>query len=76
MFHDRRLARTLAADPRPAPAVSAGRGWRARDGAWRLGAWRAEHPDADQGAIHAHLRAWGVKAFFLAFMVGQKLNSS
>ncbi|WP_375390782.1 methyltransferase family protein [uncultured Sphingomonas sp.] len=40
-----------------------------RDGAWHLGAWLAGQPGAARDAIHAHLRAWGVKAFFLAFML-------
>jgi protein-S-isoprenylcysteine O-methyltransferase Ste14 len=41
-----------------------------RDGAWALGAWAlhlgTKIPDE---AIPNHLRAWGVKAFFLAFML-------
>lgn len=43
-----------------------------RDGAWALGAWLLDLRDAgpDRTAIHAHLRAWGVKGFFLAFMLG------
>lgn len=40
-----------------------------RDGAWHLGAWLAGQPGVDREAIYAHLRAWGVKAFFLAFML-------
>jgi protein-S-isoprenylcysteine O-methyltransferase Ste14 len=40
-----------------------------RDGAWALGAWITGTAPADRDAIHAHLRAWGVKAFFLAFML-------
>ena len=40
-----------------------------RDGAWHLGAWLAGQPGAARDAIHGHLRAWGVKAFFLAFML-------
>ena len=40
-----------------------------RDGAWHLGAWLAGQAGADHEAIYAHLRAWGVKAFFLAFML-------
>ncbi|WP_294288772.1 DUF1295 domain-containing protein, partial [uncultured Sphingomonas sp.] len=43
-----------------------------RDGAWALGAWLLDLKDAapDRDAIHAHLRAWCVKGFFLAFMLG------
>ena len=40
-----------------------------RDGAWSLGAWLTGQAGVDQGAIHNHLRSWGVKAFFLAFML-------
>ncbi|HEX8554094.1 MAG TPA: isoprenylcysteine carboxylmethyltransferase family protein, partial [Sphingomonas sp.] len=40
-----------------------------RDGAWHLGAWLTGQPGVDTDAIHAHLRAWAVKAFFLAFML-------
>ena len=40
-----------------------------RDGAWHLGAWLCGLPGADAEAIHAHLRSWAVKAFFLAFML-------
>jgi protein-S-isoprenylcysteine O-methyltransferase Ste14 len=40
-----------------------------RDGAWHLGAWLTGQAGADGEAIFAHLRAWGVKAFFLAFML-------
>lgn len=39
-----------------------------RDGAWALGAWLTGAP-ADVPAIAGHLRAWGVKAFFLPFML-------
>lgn len=39
-----------------------------RDGAWALGAW-AMGESVDAAAIHAHLRSWAVKAFFLAFML-------
>ena len=39
-----------------------------RDGAWALGAW-AMGESVDPQAIHAHLRSWAVKAFFLAFML-------
>ena len=40
-----------------------------RDGAWALGAWLTHTSDAEPELIYAHLRAWGVKAFFLAFML-------
>ncbi|WP_374942673.1 methyltransferase family protein [Sphingomonas sp.] len=40
-----------------------------RDGAWHLGLWLTGQPGSEAAAIHAHLRAWGVKAFFLAFML-------
>ncbi|OWK33348.1 methyltransferase family protein [Sphingomonas dokdonensis] len=40
-----------------------------RDGAWALGAWITNTSRAEPEAIYAHLRAWGVKAFFLAFML-------
>jgi protein-S-isoprenylcysteine O-methyltransferase Ste14 len=40
-----------------------------RDGAWALGAWITNTSRPEPEAIHAHLRAWGVKAFFLAFML-------
>ncbi|MBO9713074.1 isoprenylcysteine carboxylmethyltransferase family protein [Sphingomonas sp.] len=40
-----------------------------RDGAWALGAWAMGHRQVDREAIYNHLRAWGVKGFFLAFMV-------
>lgn len=39
-----------------------------RDGAYHLGAWMMGQP-YDREAIYGHLRAWGVKAFFLAFML-------
>ena len=41
-----------------------------KDGAWALGAWLMglDAPVAKQ-AIFNHLRSWGVKAFFLAFML-------
>jgi protein-S-isoprenylcysteine O-methyltransferase Ste14 len=41
-----------------------------RDGAWMLGAWLTGQPGVEREAIWAHLRAWGVKAFFLPFMLG------
>jgi protein-S-isoprenylcysteine O-methyltransferase Ste14 len=40
-----------------------------RDGAWALGAWLTGSAPADREAIVGHLRAWAVKAFFLAFML-------
>ncbi len=40
-----------------------------RDGAWHLGAWLLGNQPHDAAAIHAHLRSWAVKGFFLAFML-------
>ena len=40
-----------------------------RDGAWHLGAWLTGQNGVDHAAIHGHLRSWGVKTFFLAFML-------
>ena len=40
-----------------------------RDGAWALGALLTGQEGWERAAIHNHLRAWGVKAFFLAFML-------
>lgn len=40
-----------------------------KDGAWALGAWLAGQKGVAAEPIYAHLRAWGVKAFFLAFML-------
>ncbi|UVO52440.1 DUF1295 domain-containing protein [Sphingomonas sp. SUN019] len=40
-----------------------------KDGAWSLGAWLMGTGEPDKEAIFNHLRSWGVKAFFLAFMV-------
>lgn len=40
-----------------------------KDGAYALGAWLMGTEPADVPAIAAHLRAWAVKAFFLAFML-------
>ena len=41
-----------------------------RDGAWALGAWLLNlNVAVDREAIWNHLRSWGVKAFFLAFML-------
>ncbi|KQM64475.1 protein-S-isoprenylcysteine methyltransferase [Sphingomonas sp. Leaf17] len=41
-----------------------------RDGAWMLGAWMTGQAGVEREAIYNHLRSWGVKAFFLAFMLG------
>ena len=41
-----------------------------RDDCWSFGAWlMGLAGDADSAAIHNHLRSWGVKAFFLPFML-------
>ena len=40
-----------------------------RDGAWALGAWLMGLPGWTRAAVADHLRAWAVKAFFLAFML-------
>lgn len=40
-----------------------------RDGAWALGAWMMGTEAVEAEAIYAHMRAWAVKAFFLAFML-------
>lgn len=40
-----------------------------RDGAWHLGAWLTGQAGVEREAIYGHLRSWGVKAFFLAFML-------
>ena len=40
-----------------------------RDGAWHLGAWLCGLEGVEPTAIHAHLRGWAVKGFFLAFML-------
>ncbi len=40
-----------------------------RDGVWHLGAWMTGQPGVYPEAIYGHLRAWGVKTFFLAFML-------
>lgn len=40
-----------------------------RDGAWALGAWLTNTGKVEPEAIYNHLRSWGVKAFFLAFML-------
>ena len=41
-----------------------------RDGAWHLGAWLLGQGGVEREAVWAHLRSWGVKAFFLPFMLG------
>ncbi len=40
-----------------------------RDGAWHLGAWLTGQRGVEPEAIYGHLRSWGVKTFFLAFML-------
>ena len=40
-----------------------------RDGAWHVGDWLTGQAGVDIAAIQGHLRAWAVKAFFLAFML-------
>lgn len=41
-----------------------------KDGTWATGAWLMGVKDGvDPEAIYNHLRSWGVKAFFLAFML-------
>lgn len=40
-----------------------------KDGAWALGAWAMGTKGVESEAIFNHLRSWGVKAFFLAFML-------
>jgi protein-S-isoprenylcysteine O-methyltransferase Ste14 len=40
-----------------------------KDGAWHLGAWLTGQAEVEPEAIWGHLRSWGVKAFFLAFML-------
>ncbi len=41
-----------------------------KDGCWSLGAWMMGlNEPIDREAIFNHLRSWGVKAFFLAFML-------
>ncbi|MEO5867183.1 MAG: isoprenylcysteine carboxylmethyltransferase family protein [Sphingomonas sp.] len=41
-----------------------------KDGCWALGAWLMGLDEPiDREAIYNHLRSWGVKAFFLAFML-------
>ena len=41
-----------------------------RDGAWHLCAWLTGQGGVSTHAIKRHLLAWGVKAFFLPFMLG------
>ena len=41
-----------------------------RDDAWHLGAWLLRREGVEARRIHAHLLSWGVKAFFLPFMLG------
>lgn len=40
-----------------------------RDGTWHFGAWIAGRQGCDSEHVFHHLRAWGVKGFFLAFMI-------
>jgi protein-S-isoprenylcysteine O-methyltransferase Ste14 len=41
-----------------------------RDGCWNLGAWlMGLNEPLDKEAIYNHLKSWGVKAFFTAFML-------
>ena len=40
-----------------------------KDGAWHLGALLMGQSGWDKQEIYAHLRAWAVKGFFLAFMI-------
>jgi protein-S-isoprenylcysteine O-methyltransferase Ste14 len=41
-----------------------------KDGCWNLGAWlMGLNESRDNEAIYNHLRSWGVKAFFTAFML-------
>ena len=40
-----------------------------RDGAWHFGAWLTGQGGVEREAIYNHLRSWGVKTFFLAFML-------
>lgn len=39
------------------------------DGAWHLGALLTGQRGVDRDKVYDHLRAWGVKTFFLAFML-------
>lgn len=40
-----------------------------KDGAYAFGAWLLGRKDADREEIYRHWRAWGVKGFFIAFML-------
>lgn len=40
-----------------------------RDGAWHFGAWILGHGEADAAQVLLHVRRWGVKGFFTAFML-------
>jgi protein-S-isoprenylcysteine O-methyltransferase Ste14 len=40
-----------------------------RDGSWHVGAWLTGQAGVEREAIWGHMRSWGVKAFFLAFML-------
>ncbi len=40
-----------------------------RDGAYKLGSWLMGQDKPDWPAIQHHLRSWGVKGFFIAFML-------
>ncbi len=40
-----------------------------KDGAWHFGGFVLGHDGADHGEILRHLRRWGVKGFFTAFML-------
>ena len=40
-----------------------------RDASWHFGAWLLEKPGWDRRQVTFHFRSWGVKAFFLAFML-------
>lgn len=40
-----------------------------RDDVWALGAWLTGTAPLDRAAVASHARAWGVKAFFLVFML-------
>ena len=40
-----------------------------KDGAWHLGAWLSGVKGVEPSMVHAHLRSWAVKGFFLAFML-------
>lgn len=40
-----------------------------RDDTWAVGAWLVGLPGVEREALFRHARAWGVKGFFLAFML-------